>query len=166
MICLVVSDHGHHTFLYRHIKYNREGGGKEQTNKHGLGLAPSARRGKSVGQLLCSSLCICRLSRACILHETSTKPLGMLTHLFALVNLASVGQQVFAVVFLTSVETLFSALLTSPHYLLLFSAALLCQLLSLSSFWPPFLPPLPVSREISPLGSLCWFRAKTKRSSE
>ena len=43
---------------------------KEQTNKHGLGSTPSARKG------VCDtlhSLSICRLSRACILRETSTK---------------------------------------------------------------------------------------------
>ena len=45
VIHLVVSDQGHYTFLYRYTKHNREGGGKEQTNKHGLGLAPSARKG-------------------------------------------------------------------------------------------------------------------------
>ena len=69
----LISDQGHYTFLYRYAKHNREGGGKEQTNKYGLGLAPSARKGESV--TLCSSPCICRLSRACILRETSTKPL-------------------------------------------------------------------------------------------
>ena len=43
---------------------------KEQANKHGLGSAPSARKG------VCDTLhspCICRLSQACILRETSTK---------------------------------------------------------------------------------------------
>ena len=39
------SDQGHCTFLYGHTKHNREGGRKEQTNEHGLGSAPSARRG-------------------------------------------------------------------------------------------------------------------------
>ena len=56
--------------------------------------------------LLCSSPCICRLSRAHILRETSTKLQRMLTHLFALINPASVGLQVLAVVFLTSVDSL------------------------------------------------------------
>ena len=43
---------------------------KVQMNKHGLGSAPSARKG------VCDTLhspCICRLSRACILRETSTE---------------------------------------------------------------------------------------------
>ena len=58
---------GYFTFLYGHAKYNihnQEGGGK-RTNKHELGLAPSARREKFV-TLLHSFLCICELSRACI----------------------------------------------------------------------------------------------------
>ena len=38
------------------------------------------------------------------LLETSTKPLGMLTHFLTFVNPASVGQQVLAVAFLTSVD--------------------------------------------------------------
>ena len=48
LVVSLTSDQGHYTFLYRYAKHNREGGGKEQTNKHGLGLAPSARRGKSM----------------------------------------------------------------------------------------------------------------------
>ena len=42
----LISDQGHDTFLYRYAKHNRAGGRKEQTNKHGLGSAVSARRGK------------------------------------------------------------------------------------------------------------------------
>ena len=38
---------------------------KRRTNKHGLGLVPSARREKFV-TLLCSFLCICGLSQTCI----------------------------------------------------------------------------------------------------
>ena len=41
----------------------------------------------------------------------------------------------------------------------LFSSVLLCQL-HLSFFSGIFSPPLPVSREISPSGPLCWFCAK------
>ena len=44
----MVFDQGHYTFLYGHAKHNQEVGGKEQTNKHGLGSAPSARRGMSM----------------------------------------------------------------------------------------------------------------------
>ena len=43
---------------------------KEQTNKRRLGSAPSARKGVCD---IVNSLCICRLSQACILRETSTK---------------------------------------------------------------------------------------------
>ena len=86
--------------------------------------------------LLCSSPCICRLSLACILRETSTKPLGMLTH------------------FLT-------ALLPSSHCLLLLTVSFSGQLsqadcsflpsfvncLSLSFLGSSFPPSLLVSRE-------------------
>ena len=42
----LISDQGHYTFLYGYGKHNREGGGKEQTNKHGLALIPSESRRK------------------------------------------------------------------------------------------------------------------------
>ena len=38
---------------------------EKRTNKHGLGLAPSAKREKFM-TFLCSFLCICEISRACI----------------------------------------------------------------------------------------------------
>ena len=47
-------------------------GEEEQTNKHGLGSTPSARKEKSMCDAL-HSPCICRLTLACILRETSTK---------------------------------------------------------------------------------------------
>ena len=51
VIHLEVSDQRYYTFLYRHAKHNGEGGGKEQTKKHGLGSTPSARGGS-----LCDTL--------------------------------------------------------------------------------------------------------------
>ena len=48
VVVSLTSKQGHYTFLYSHTKHNREGGRKEQTNKHGLGSAPSARRRKSM----------------------------------------------------------------------------------------------------------------------
>ena len=57
LVVSLTSDQGNYTFLYRYAKHNREGGGKEETNKHKLGSAPSARRGKSV-TLWCSGPCI------------------------------------------------------------------------------------------------------------
>ena len=88
----------------------------------------------------------------CVLRETSTKPLGMLTHLL-------------------------TALLLSSHYLLLPTMSFSGQLfqinrslrpsfvnwLSLSSLGPSFPPLLPVSRQISPSSSLCGFHAKTDK---
>ena len=70
-----ISGQGYFTFLYGDAKHNREGGRKEQTNKHGLGSAPSARVGWSV-TLFCAS---CELTRACTRAKTLTKPLAKLT---------------------------------------------------------------------------------------
>ena len=61
VIHLVVSNPGHYTFLYRYANPNRKGGSKEQTNKRGLGSAPSARRREVYVTLPCSSPCIRRL---------------------------------------------------------------------------------------------------------
>ena len=51
-------------------------GTKEQTR---TAISSKCKRREFV-TLLCSSPCICMLSRACILRETSTKPLWTLTH--------------------------------------------------------------------------------------
>ena len=75
-IHLVFSDQGYHTLLYRYAKHNREGGRKRTNEQTRTWSAPSAK--KEVCDTV-HSLCICRLSRACILRETSTKPLTMLT---------------------------------------------------------------------------------------
>ena len=96
----------------------------------------------------------------------------MLTHVFVLVNPTSVGQQVLAVIFLTSVESLLcpaSISLSTVSFPELLSQAD-CSLLpsfvnwlSLSSLGPSFSPPLPVVWANSPSGSLCGFRAKTDK---
>ena len=58
------------------------GGWRKRTNEQKRDwLSSKRKKGKVYVTLLYSSPCICRLSRACILRETSTKPLGMLTHL-------------------------------------------------------------------------------------
>ena len=54
---------------------------KNQRTNTGLGQLQAQEREICV-TILCSFSCICSLSRACILHETSTKPRGMLTHLW------------------------------------------------------------------------------------
>ena len=74
MIHLVVSDQEHYTFLYRYAKYNRKDGQNEQTRTW---VSSKCKNREVYVTLLCSSPCICRLSRACILCETST----MLTHI-------------------------------------------------------------------------------------
>ena len=83
--------------------HNREGGRKRKTNNYGLGLAPSARREKSV-TFWCSSPVHLLAIAWVYSRETPTKPLGMLTHLLALVNLESIVQRVLAAAFLTSVD--------------------------------------------------------------
>ena len=172
--CLVVSltsDPGHYTFLYRYAKHNWEGGRKEKTNKHGLGLASSARKGKSV------TLCILWANVSVYSNEIVTSYLQC-WHL-ALVNPASVGQQVLAVVFLTSVDSLlcptsvFSLPPSSDCVILctaissqLFSSALRCQLLCLLSDLPSLL--YFWSRGRSHPQALCvgFMPKETKRSSE
>ena len=101
--------------------------------------------------------------------ETPTKPQR---NRLALVNPASVGQQVLAVAFLTSVD--WSPL--SPTPISWLTPSLDCNLncsllLTVSSgtfCWPPLGPsfphPLPVMWEISYTSLFCGFRAKTKRS--
>ena len=62
----LISGLEHFTFLYKHTRHNvHKKWKKRRISKHGLGLAPSARRLKSV-TLFCSFLCICGLSRVCI----------------------------------------------------------------------------------------------------
>ena len=121
---------------------------KRRTNNHGLGLTPSPRR-ESFLPLLCSFLCICELSRACIrakcpqhhrerwliLSGWPTRPLGL---------------HVLAVAFLwPSAHPDFCRLLT----------ALFCFLPRDLAF--PRL--LPVSLEISRASPLCGLRAKTDK---
>ena len=123
---------------------------KEQTNKHGLGSAPSARKG------VCDTLhspSICRLSRACILRETSTKA----------TKIANSSLTVFPHCLLLLTVLPLDCYL-KPTVLLCFPllTASLCLPLStdLSFLGPSFPRPLPVSRESSPL---CGFRAKADK---
>ena len=55
--------------------------GSEKKNKQ-TNMDLGQLQGESVWQFSCSFPCICRLLRAFILRETSTKPGGMLTHLW------------------------------------------------------------------------------------
>ena len=107
-------------------------GWRKRTNEQTRAwVSPQRKIGEVYVTRMCRYPCICRLSRACILHETSTKPQGMLTHLL-------------------------TALLLSSHCLLLLTVSFLGQLsradcsllpsfvkrLSLSSLVPSFPPPL------------------------
>ena len=111
---------------------------------------------------VCDTFCAyCELTRAYTRAKTLTKPLEML------INPASVGQQVLAVVFLTSV--LLSSL--PCFYFCRLSCSIDCPLLRpsadclLSSLGPSFPRPLPVSWEISRAGPLSEFRAQTDKDS-
>ena len=122
---------GYHTFLYGHIKYNREGEIKRKNEQTRTWVSSKRKKGSFV---TLHSLCICRLSPACILRETSTE--------------ASRNAN--------------SSLTVFPHCLLLLSVlslncnitptGLFCCPLSTGSLCPlgPSSPrPLPVLREIS-----------------
>ena len=39
-----ISTQGHYIFLYGHTEHNREGGSKEQMNKHGLGISSKCKK--------------------------------------------------------------------------------------------------------------------------
>ena len=123
-----------------------------------------------------SGPCISKLLQVCTFARNFYKATKQCWHLLALVNPASVGQQVLAIVFLTSVHSLLSlasifslppsvdcVLLCTAISSRLFSSAFLCQLFSLSSLGPSFSRPFPVLQDISPSGPLCGFRAKTDK---
>ena len=118
---------------------------KEQTNKHGLGSAPSTRKG------VCDTLhspCICRLSQACILRETSLK----------------------------ATRNANSSLTVFPHCLLLLTVLPLdCYLTPTGLFCPPLSTALSVfsgtflpsstsglARDLA-YSPMCGFRAKTDK---
>ena len=79
MIHPVVSDRGITHFFKATQKYNREGGRKNKRTNRDLGQLQAQERE------FCDTLhspCICRLSPACILRETSTKAIRNATHLW------------------------------------------------------------------------------------
>ena len=124
---------------------------KNKRTNTDLGQLQAQERGVCI-TFLCSFPCICRLSRACILHETSTKLRGMLTHL-CLSSLTA-----------SSYRPSFPELLPQADCPPLPTVV---NSLSLSSLGPSFPPPLLVSREISPSVLCVGFASKqTKRSSE
>ena len=100
---------------------------------------PQVQEGKSLWHFVQLSVHLQAIAGE-YLRETSTKPLGMLTHLLALVNLASVGQQVLAVAFWLLLIGLLSVRLSSSDWPIL-STSLCCSLLmSPSLFSETFLP--------------------------
>ena len=146
-------------------------GWKKRTNEQTRTWVSSKRKKGEVYL----TLCILRANVSVYSNEILTS-YKQCWYLLALVNPVSVGQQVLAVVFLTSVDSvlcpasIFSLLPSANCVLLwaatssqLFSYALLVNWLSLSSLGLSFPPPLSVSREISPSDLLCGFCAKTDK---
>ena len=156
LVVYLISDQGYYTFLYRYAKHTTAKTKEKKNEQTRAWVSSKRQKGKLYATLLCSSPCISWLSQARILRETSTKSLGMLTHLL-------------------------TALFPSSHCLLLLTVSFSGQLsqadcsllpsfvnwLSLSSLGPSSPPPLLVSREISPSVLCVGFAPKqTKRSSE
>ena len=116
LVVFLISD----TFLYKHTKYTTEGWKKRRTNNR-VWVSSKLKKGEVSDTFVQPSVHLQAITSV-YLRETATKPLGMLTHLLALVNPASVGQQVLAAAVLTPVD--WSYLLTD----------LLCRLVSAAPF--------------------------------
>ena len=132
----------------------------KQTNKHGLQSAPSTRK----GEVYDTFGGFCELTRACTREQILTEPQTRLTCHHALVNPASVSQQVLEVVFL--IPTFLSSL-TWFHLLIAscspFSTVLCCSLLLTDLLLDLHSLVLPVLWEISCAGSLCGFGSEADR---
>ena len=123
VIRLVVFSHFQLGVLHislRPHKYNREGGRKRINQQIWTWVSSKRKKGESVWHFSCSFPYICRLSRACILRETSTKPRGMLTRLWLCSLTAPFCWPPFP----------WTAISSRPS-----SSALLCQLVSFCLLW-------------------------------
>ena len=87
----LISGQGYFTFLYQHTKYTTDWV-KEKKNKQSLAWVSSKRKKGEVCDTFVHSVCL-SANVSVYSSETPTKPLGMLTHFFTLVNPAS--SQVF-----------------------------------------------------------------------
>ena len=125
----LISGRGYFTFLYGYAKHNREGGRKEKKNKERLGLAPSVRGGSHL-HFLCilwanasvySSKNSHRATRNADSHSRVGQP----------------GEQVLAVVFLTSVlpSSLSCFHLLTASFCSPLSTVFCCPLLLTVSSW-------------------------------
>ena len=148
-----ISNQGYHRFLYGHIKYNREAGRKNKRTNTDLGQLQAQERE------FCDTLhspYICRLSRACILRETSTKAtrnanpsLTVIPHCLLLLTVLPLD------CYLMSTGLFLLSVVDCPL------SVFLCQFLS--SLGPSVPRPLQVSQKISSFGPLCGFRAKADK---
>ena len=130
LLVSLISNQGHYTFLYRYTKHNREGGRKEQTNKHGLGSAPSARSGESMWHF-CAALHAFAGYRGQIIarnfHKATRNADSSLDCFLCPTSIFSLPPSDDCVLLWTAISSR------------LFSSALLCQL-TLSVFSRTFLP--------------------------
>ena len=169
----LISDQGYYTFHYGHTEYNRVGGRKVQTNRHGFGSAPSARRGEVYVILLVHSVFLwanaslyssenshkatsnadlnSRVGQPCICR--STGPSSHLSDFCWLVSPLPCFHLLLSLLSFLQCPSLDWPLMLT----VLFSSFLL------TVFWDlPYLV-LPVSWEISSAGPLCGFHAKTDK---
>ena len=137
-------------------KYNREGGKRRTTNKHGFGSTPSTRKGALCDDFLQVFVHFVDYRGRVFFAKLLQKSLGMPIHLW---------------------PSSFSASFCWPSFPWTLSHADWSLLLSfvdclslsffvdspLSSLSPSFPPPLPVSSEISSSSPLFGFRAKTDK---
>ena len=145
LVVSLISNQEHCTFLYRYAKHNWEGGIKEQTNKHGLGSAPSTRGGvcDTFVQLSVHLQAIVGVYFVWNFHKATRNTDSSLV--CPVLSSFSLPPSANCVLLWTAISNR------------LFSSALLC--LSLSSLGPTFPPPLLVSCS----GPLCGFCTKTDK---
>ena len=140
---------GYLTFLYGHKKYNR-GSGRKRTNNKWTMWSWVNSECKKGGSVTLHSLCICRLTLACISSEISTKLLGMPTHPDWPSLTASFCWPLLTLDCKLILSVFLTALVSSTVHCRLPLCVTLCQLPSLSSFFQLSLSgvPLPTSGHI------------------
>ena len=164
-VFFLISGQGYFTFLYRYAKHSREGGGKEQTNKYGLGSASSARRGKVHVTLFVHSMFLwvnasvysCENSHKATSYADSTSRVGSPGICWSTGPSNRLSGFCWLVSSLPDSHLPDWPVLLTGLFCSLLLTAFFCLLLDLPSLV------LSVSWEISCAGPLCGFRAKTDK---
>ena len=126
LVVFLISGQGYFTFPYGYAKHNW-GRGRKEEQTIGLGLAPNARAGEGSLWHFCAAFREFAGYRGRVFTQNFEK--ASRTHFLALVNPASVGQQVLVAAFLNSVDwsplcpTLISWLTCSVDWSLLLPSA-------------------------------------------